>query len=861
MSGDRSTPQSSVSTADRRDRRPQVRDVRTDSDREADSKRGDESGLTAAEASNRLDRYGPNAVEEEQHSLLVEILSHFWGPIPWMIETALVLTALTRRWVDFGIIAALLVLNGAVGFWEEHQAQSAIVALKKRLARSAEVQRDGRWATVPSEQVVPGDLARASRGQILPADGILVTGTCETDESALTGESLPVDKGPGDSLFSGSAVSRGGPTFRVLATGTETMFGRTAQLAGRSAPVSHFQQAILRIGRYLIALAGVLIAVMVVVSLARGTGLPRTLEFALVVTIASVPVALPAVLSVTMAVGARGLARHEAVVSHLPAVEEMAGVDVLCADKTGTITKNQLAVAEVTVLDPDLTRDEVLRDADLTAEPDTDDPIDQAIRAATDDEAVQGWTQTGLEPFDPIRKRAQATVQGPHGERRRVVKGAVQAVLDLVGPNDAVSERLEQATTDLAAKGHRALAVARQDGGGSWQVTGVLALADPPRDDSAETLSQAVRLGVDIKIVTGDREEIAREIAKQIGLGDQVLPASRIQNAEITQVADAVERADGFAEVVPEDKYRIVRALQEHEHIVAMTGDGVNDAAALRRADAGIAVSGATDAARAASDIVLLAPGLSTIVDAIYRSREVFGRMKNYAIYRITETIRVVCFVTLTIVVLGFFPVTPVQVVLLAILNDAAILSIAYDRVRPSSRPERWDLSEVIIIAAVLGIVGMLSTFALVLISQDAVGLDEATLRTLVYLKLSVSGHLTVFLARTRGPFWSTRPAGILVLAVVGTQVLATIIALTGFLMAPIGWGLVALAWGWAVLEFLLLDPIKLLTYGALRRQGRAAPSPQRDPTRTGSAARVTGGRATANGSAAARTHGRSARR
>jgi H+-transporting ATPase len=549
------------------------------------------------------------------------------------------------------------------------------------------------------------------------------------------------------------------------------------------------------------------------------------------------------------------------VVSHLPAVEEMAGVDVLCADKTGTITKNQLAVAEVTVLDPDLTRDEVLRDADLTAEPDTDDPIDQAIRAATDDQEVQGWTQTGLEPFDPIRKRAQATVQGPHGERRRVVKGAVQAVLDLVGPNDAVSERLEQATTDLAAKGHRALAVARQDGGGSWQVTGVLALADPPRDDSAETLSQAVRLGVDIKIVTGDREEIAREIAKQIGLGDQVLPASRIQNAEITQVADAVERADGFAEVVPEDKYRIVRALQEHEHIVAMTGDGVNDAAALRRADAGIAVSGATDAARAASDIVLLAPGLSTIVDAIYRSREVFGRMKNYAIYRITETIRVVCFVTLTIVVLGFFPVTPVQVVLLAILNDAAILSIAYDRVRPSSRPERWDLSEVIIIAAVLGIVGMLSTFALVLISQDAVGLDEATLRTLVYLKLSVSGHLTVFLARTRGPFWSTRPAGILVLAVVGTQVLATIIALTGFLMAPIGWGLVALAWGWAVLEFLLLDPIKLLTYGALRRQGRAAPSPQRDPTRTGSAARVTGGRATANGSAAARTHGRSARR
>jgi H+-transporting ATPase len=799
-----------------------VRDERTDEERRDDEQRGADAGLTSAQAAARRERHGLNAVEQERRSLLRELLSHFWGPIPWMIEAALALTAATARWTDFGIILMLLLLNGGVGFWEEHQASSAIAALKQQLARRAEVKRDGEWSDVTADQLVPGDLVRIGRGQIVPADGRLVDGSGGVDESALTGESLPVSKQPGDEVYSGSAVSRGEMVGRVLATGISTMFGRTAQLAGQPAPVSHFQLAVIKVGKYLIALAVILVAVIVVVSLARGVAAARTLEFALVVTIASVPVALPAVLSVTMAVGARYLARRQAVVSHLPAVEEMAGVDVLCADKTGTVTRNELAVVEITVIDPGEDEDRVLWEAALTAEPDSGDPIDQAVLAATGADRLTGWQVVDFTPFDSTRKLAQARVRGPDGERLGVAKGAVQAILTLAGADARVGDRVSRATREFAHRGYRALAVARADGG-QWRVTGVLGLQDPPREDSRATLAEAQRLGVEVKMVTGDRAEIAGEIAREVGLGDRILDAGTLPHQEGADLTGTIARADGFAQVVPEDKYRIVQALQNSGHIVAMTGDGVNDAPALRRADAGVAVAGATDAARAASDIVLLTPGLSTIIEAIRRAREVFRRMENYAVYRITETIRVVVFVTVTILAFAFFPVTPIQVVLLAVLNDAAILSIAYDRVRPSSRPERWRLTEVMTVAAVLGLAGVVSTVALVWLVHLPMALPDATVQTLAYLKLSVSGHLTVFLTRTRGPFWSSRPSWILLGAVSGTQILATAIALTGFLMEPVGWAMVALAWGWAFAEFVLLDPVKLATYRFLARRGAAS--------------------------------------
>jgi H+-transporting ATPase len=796
-----------------------IQDQRSDADRAADERLGGGEGLSSEAAAARLRRYGPNALAEEERSVVLEFLSHFWAPIPWMIEAALALTAITERWADFGIIAALLLLNGLVGFWEEHQAARAIEALKERLAKRARVRRDGEWQVVPAESIVPGDLLAVERGDVIPADGRIVAGAADTDESVLTGESLPVSKREGEDVYSGTVVSRGSPAIRVLATGPATEFGRTAELTEERGPQSHFQAAIFSIGKYLIGIALVLVGVIVAVSLLRGTGLTTTLEFALVVTIASIPVALPAVLSVTMAVGARYLARHEAVVSHLPAVEEMSGVDVLCADKTGTITRNELAIADVAVVAEGSDREEVLREAALTAERDGHDPIDAAVLSALG-ESPGGCQVLEFEPFDADRKRAEARVREATGATYRVAKGAVQAILDLAGGSAPNADLLAAATAEFARKGQRALAVARADDG-AWRFSGVLAIADPPREDSRQTLEQARELGVEVKMVTGDRVEIAREIAAEVGMGQEVLESGAIERLGGDELAGRVEEADGFAQVVPEDKHRIVKALQSRGHIVGMTGDGVNDAPALSRADAGIAVSGATDAARAAADIVLLSAGLSVIVEAIHRAREVFRRMTNYAIYRITETIRVVLFVTVSIVVFDFFPVTPIQIVLLAILNDAAILTIAYDRVQPSPRPERWDLREVLTIATVLGLAGVIESFSLLGIAVGPLGVSHAEAQTLMYLKLSVAGHLTLFVARTRGRMWSYRPAWILLIAVVGTQVLATAIAASGLLMDPLSWSLIGLAWGYAIAWILLLDQVKLWTYALLDRRVR----------------------------------------
>ena len=783
-----------------------------------------DQGLSASEAAARLERFGPNAIAAARRSVLAEFLSHFWAPIPWMIEGALLLTALTARWADFFIILALLLLNGLVGFWEEHQAAAAIDALREQLATWARVVRDGQLTPVPADQLVPGDLVLLERGDVIPADGRLVTGALDADESVLTGESLPTPKGHGDDLCSGTIVSKGSARLRVLATGPSTRFGRTAELARERGPQSHFQRAIFSIGRYLIVIALVLVALIVLVSLLRGTPVAETLEFALVVTIASIPVALPAVLSVTLAVGARYLAKRQAVVSYLPAIEEMSGVDVLCADKTGTITQNRLVVVEVTPVTGSADGDEVLRDAALTAEGDGRDPVDQAILAALgergDDRDV-----VALEPFDADRKRSVADVRDRDGVEYRVAKGAVQAILDLAEDPPGARAEIHRLTSEFAHKGFRALAVARSKDGG-WRTTGVLAIEDPPRQDSRETLERARALGVEVKMVTGDRTEIGRQIASEVGIGADIISAEAIGDLEGDAFADFVRDADGFAQVVPEDKYRIVRALQDRGHIVGMTGDGVNDAPALKRADAGIAVSGATDAARASADIVLLAPGLSVIVDAIQSSREVFRRMVNYAIYRITETIRIVLLVAVAIIAFGFFPVTPIQVVLLAILNDAAILTIAFDRVLPSATPERWNLTEVLTVSTVLGVAGVVSSLLFVWMGHGPLGLANAELQTLIYLKLSVAGHLTLFVVRTRGRLWSHRPAGVLVVAVVGTQLIATLIAGFGILMEPIPWTLVLLAWGYALAWMLLLDQVKLVVYHVLARRRDVARAP-----------------------------------
>jgi H+-transporting ATPase len=537
-----------------------------------------------------------------------------------------------------------------------------------------------------------------------------------------------------------------------------------------------------------------------------------------------------------MAVGARHLAKRQAVVSHLPAVEELGGIDVLCSDKTGTLTQNKLAVTETWTAEG-ADKDGLLEAAALASRAEDQDPIDLAVLAAAPSGVPQDRV-TKFRPFDPVSKRTEAWVDG--ASSYRVSKGAPQIIEKLCG-SDSSAGVVREVVEGFASRGYRSLGVARADGDadGDWRLLGVLALADPPREDSAATITAARALGLTVKMVTGDQVAIGKQVAKQVGLGDDIVDAEALDGspgegdteAAVDEAfADRVEAADGFAQVFPEHKYRIVKALQARGHIVGMTGDGVNDAPALKQADAGIAVAGATDAARAAADVVLLSPGLSVIVEAIRQAREIFARMTSYATYRIAETIRVLFVITLAILVVNFFPVTAAMIVLLAVLNDGAILSIAYDHIRGSDSPASWDMRRVLSVATSIGVMGVLETFLLFVLADQAFHVDRTMIRTLIYLKLSVSGHLTIFVTRSRGAFWTRpAPAPILLGAVIGTQVVATFIAVFGLLMSPLGWGWAAVVWGYALFWFLVEDRVKLWTYAWLdRRRAGTAPSPAR---------------------------------
>ncbi len=782
-------------------------------------------GLSAGEAERRLAQYGYNELVEKKTSPILKFLSYFWGPIPGMIAVAAILSALLQHWPDLGVILTLLVMNAAVGFREEYQAGSAIAALKARLALQARVKRDGGWRTIPARELVPGDLIRLRLGEIVPADARLLEGDpVEVDQSALTGESLPVEHKSGDAVYSGSIIRQGEIDGLVYATGGGTYYGKTAELVETAQTRSHFQRAVIRIADYLIVVALALAIVILAVALVRGDKPLTVLQFVLVLTIAAVPVAMPAVLSVTMALGARVLAQKEAIVTRLAAVEELAGIDVLCSDKTGTLTQNKLTMGDPFTA-RDATPEQMILSAALASRAEDQDPIDLAVLSGVkDDKELKSYRVMHFQPFDPVHKRTEALVRGEDGKEFKVAKGAPQVILALDTEADRIRPQVERAVSEFAARGFRSLGVARAGDKDGWEFLGVIPLYDPLREDSKATVETAGEMGVTVKMVTGDQIAIGKEIARQLEMGTDILDASLLgeDGDQSGRLAEAVEKADGFAQVFPEHKYHIVEVLQGRGHIVGMTGDGVNDAPALKRADAGIAVSGATDAARAAADIVLLLPGLSVIIDAIKESRRTFQRMSNYAIYRVAETVALLGFLTLAIVLFDIYPVTAIMIVLLAILNDGAILSIAYDKVHYSNRPEAWNMRLVLGIATALGMFALIRSFGIFSLGEGVFNVSRDHVQTLVYLNLSVGGHLTVLAARTRGPFWSIRPAPILLGAVLGTQVLATLIAVYGLFMHPLGWGYAGLVWGYCLGMFVVQDQVKVAAYRIL---GRPKPS------------------------------------
>ncbi len=732
-----------------------------------------------------------------------------------MVEVAALLSGVLQHWADLAIILVMLFINAGVGFWQEFKADNAIALLKQRLALKARVRRDGTWRDIEAKLLVPGDVVFVKLGNIIPADLKLIEGAyLSVDQAALTGESLPVDKKIGDDAYSGSIAKQGEMTGLVTSTGMNTYFGKTAGLVQQAKTVSHFQRAVLRIGSFLILVTIGLVLVIGVAALFRHDPILETLQFALILTVASIPVALPAVLSVTMAIGAERLAALKAIVSRLVAIEEMAGMDILCSDKTGTLTKNELTLGDIEPA-ANVTPADLIEAAALASNRDAPDAIDAAILAGVPPaQASSAYVVKAFRPFDPVAKRAEADIERD-GARFTVAKGAPQVIVDLCDPSSEERKAIGASIDRDAAKGFRTLGVARSDEPGKWRFLGLLPLFDPPRDDCAQMISVIRSMGVNIKMVTGDHEAIARQIAGQLELGQNIVVADSVfsEDGADAQLSRIVA-ADGFARVFPEHKFKIVKALQGAGHIVGMTGDGVNDAPALKQADVGIAVSGATDAARAAADLVLTAPGLSVIATAIEEARRIFERMNSYAIYRIAETMRLLLFMTVSILVFNFYPVTAVMVVLLALLNDLPIMMIAYDNAPIAESPVRWDMARVLTIASVLGGYGVIESFGLYWIVRDYLHLASPVVQALIFLKLLVSGHMTIYLTRNKGPVWERPwPSWKLVAPAEATQLAGTLVVVYGWFMAPTGWLYVLMVWGYTLISFFVASAIKVAVY------------------------------------------------
>ena len=842
-----------------------------------------DKGLSDDEVIQRLSRYGYNEIEEKEEPLWHRVLRRFWGPIPWMIEIAAILSAIVQKWEDFTIITIMLLVNAGLDFFQEHRALNALKALKQRLATEVIVLRGGKFHTIPARELVPGDIIKLKIGDIIPADVQLMEGDyLLVDQSALTGESLPVSKKTNEVAYANTIAKQGEILAVVVNTGTHTNFHSVVALVAKASleERSHFQKMVIQIGNFLILITLVLVLIIIMVSLFRNENFLEIARFALVLTVAAIPVALPAVLSVTMAVGAVNLARRKAIVSRLTAIEELAGMDVFCSDKTGTLTRNEMKVASPLMLGSHQEQ-ELFLIAALASRLENRDPIELPIFHYIDEHFPdldwRAYHQVEFAPFDPIRKRTEAVIE-KDGERFVAVKGAAQVLLEMAELPDREIWNINQMVDLLASKGYRTLAVGRQEDGRPLELIGLIPLYDPPRQDSASVIEEMRSYGVSIKMVTGDNSAIAREIGRLLGLkphimnssqlsgsaGNELLKLSEVLAAAIYQrlkpevprkeaqqfarqvleslqemydttllerefihthesaIIEMIEEVDIFAEVVPEDKYRIVDTLQKGGHIVAMTGDGVNDAPALRKADCGIAVSNATDAARAAADIILTAPGLDVINEAVKQARITFERMKSYAIFRIAETVRIILFMALSIVVFNFYPLTALMIILLALLNDIPILAIAYDHTKVERKPVRWKMPELLTVATVLGITGVISSFLLFYILQR-MEFSQEMIQSLLFLKLIIAGHSTLYITRVEGWFWQRPfPAPLLFFATFGTEILGTLIAVYGFLITPIGWEYAAWMWGYALAWFVFNDMIKAATYRFLRRKSAA---------------------------------------
>ncbi len=731
-----------------------------------------------------------------------------------MLEATIVLQLLLGKGEEAFVIALLLVVNALLSFLQENHADNALALLRQRLNVQARVRRDGRWQLRPARELVPGDAVHLRLGDLVPADIILHDGNLQLDQSSLTGESLPVEAMAGATAYSGSIVRRGEATGEVLATGGRTRFGQTADLVRTAGGGSHLQTVIFAIVKYLIALDVLLVATLLIYAALTGMPMSEALPFALILLVASVPVALPATFTLATAIGAMELARHGVLVTHLTAIEEAAALDVLVSDKTGTITENVIHVAAVHPL-PGQDEASLLRLAALACDEADQDPIDMAILAAAKRQQPE-WpvlpVRESFLPFDPATRRSEARVR-ENGTLQRVVKGAPQAVAELcqsaadISPTSSISSLAQQ----LAASGYRVLAVAAGTDS-TLRLAGLIALEDPPRPDAAELIDSLQQLGIRVIMATGDNAATAQAIAQRVGIGSRACLPDGLRNGN----APALDACDVFARVYPEDKLQLVRALQADGHIVGMTGDGVNDAPALKQAEVGTAVSNATDVAKAAASLVLTDAGLGNILHAVRASRRIYQRMLTYTLNKIIKTLEIALFLSLGVMLTGVFVITPKLIVLLLFTNDFVTMAIATDQVRYSNRPERWQVRQLLLTAAPLAGLMLILSFSLFFVGKYALHLPLQQLQTLIFVMLVFTGLGNVFLVRERHHFWQSRPSRWLLLSALGDVLAVSLLAGFGILMTPVPPWLIAVLLGITALYLLAVDFIKVRILGRL---------------------------------------------